>query len=208
LTRQRPSSDDGEAHVRWTPFSLVALTTLASLAAPPVSLGCGSHSDIQEVYTALDAAGDRKRTTFYTDSINIFCDADFATSKRGVTVRGLIRATKLDGKSRNVFIAQEEIALNAGKQTISFELKKLGAEADGVKPEDIPWPSGEFTCEIYENGQLEGTTNFKIVTPECPDGPAFVDQLCKGFYPEGALCPGAEKGSVCTCGGGGLWEGC
>jgi hypothetical protein len=186
------------------PLVIAIVTAVLS----PLVTSCGSGSDVHDVYTALDANGDRRRTTFYTDSIGIFCNAEYSSTKRDVTIKAVIRATAINGQTKSTIVAQnEEVPAPTSKATLSFQLVKGGAD-QAANADLIPWPPGKFVCEISENGKVQGSTEFSILVPNCPDGPAIAGQPCRGFYPDGGKCPGADTGTTCTCGPSGAWEGC
>ena len=189
-------------------MSRPSVIVFATAALASLGTSCGSSNDVHDVYTALDANGDRKRTTFYTDSIAIFCDAEYSGTKHDVTIKAVIRATAINGQTKSTIVAQnEEVPAPASKATLSFQLVKGGAD-QAANADLIPWPPGHFVCDISENGKLQGSAEFNILVPNCPDGPAIAGQPCRGFYPDGGKCAGADTGTTCTCGSSGTWEGC
>jgi hypothetical protein len=180
--------------------SMRRLVVLAAFASALV--GCGA--DVK-VYMALDEQGDRKRSTFYTDTEDIICVAEVPAPRDGITVSATIRQTRtVDEKGVDVLVGigesvpQKQVA-GTGVPKVSFALVRAGANGNTLTDEE-PWPPGTFECDIAVDGIQKGTASFDILIPKCPLYPAAQGIRCAGFYPvDGDPCPAADQSVLCTC---------
>lgn len=168
--------------------------------------GCGDEVPLKKTYMALDSQGDRQRAVFYTDTVNIFCIGELMSGRRGRTVNAVIHASKFFGQRGDYVIAVGEVPANESAAVVSFQLEKSGV---GDTPaEDVPWPPGEYWCELSVDGIVAGTAGFTVEIPDCPVPPALAGGTCRGFYRKGARCKSMNQAVSCTCGESGKWEGC
>jgi hypothetical protein len=160
---------------------------------------------------ALDAAGDRRRTTFDTQTKNIFCVGELASGRADVTVSARIRAPLLLDRTSGQMVAADltmgvgEVAPGKGERTIvSFELQTPSDPTMGSIPQAyIP---GSYVCELSIDGHLEEAVPFSIVYAECPKEPPLNEAPCAGWVRPGANCQGISPRIACNCGGEGLWS--
>jgi hypothetical protein len=185
----------GRARRRRTRGSLVLFLLL---------LACDT-AGFKDSYTALDGQGDRKRTSFHTDTESIYCVVEMASGVSDVTVVAKVRALQLydefTGRPHGVdmIVGVEEQAPGAGPNiTISFSI---------LKPEGANfYPAGRFACELFLDGELESRLEFEVRYPACPFQPVEPETACAGLVLLGAECPSPLGGS-CTCAkGSGIWE--
>src|SRR5437660_1065944 len=66
-------------------YALTSVVLLGTVVA------CTSTARITDAYMALDAAGDRRRSAFFTDSKETHCVIEMGIGRKGVTVSGFIR---------------------------------------------------------------------------------------------------------------------
>jgi hypothetical protein len=178
---------------------LALLASILSLAS------CGSGPSVT-AYMSIDT-GERKRTTFYTDSENINCIAEFTGAKDGLTVFATVRQTgTVDGKGESIVFQIGELPADKNTKSLVFSLAHAG-NPNIVSPDDAdPWPPGTFECEIAVDGVQKATAPFTIAIPKCPVYPAAQGYRCQGFYPTGSQCPSADANVSCTCSGdSGTW---
>jgi hypothetical protein len=175
------------------------------LLAAVLGLLASACSSGAKVYMALDEQGDRKRSTFYTDTETMVCIAEIPAPRDGITVSATIRQTRtVDEKSVNVLIGvgesvpQKQVA-GSSVPKVSFTL--VHANANGATlTDDEPWPPGSFECEVSVDGVARGSAPFDVVIPKCPLYPAAQGVRCAGFYPvNGDPCPAADQSVQCTC---------
>ena len=87
------------------------------------------------------------------------------------------------------------------------------AFATGASPPLIlPYPIGNYTCEVDINGEEAGVTPFSIEFPpmnpdgtECPLVPPVNAAVCAGWVMQGATCQGFNANETCVCDGAG-WK--
>lgn len=182
---------------------MVLRPTLVSLvlSLPPlVSLvaSCGSGPNV-DAFMALDT-GERKRTTFFTDTQNINCIASLKGSREGLTVFASVRQTQAsDGKPESLTFQIGELPANKDTKVLVFSLAHSG-NPNLVSPANAdPWPTGAFTCDISVDGVVKASAPFIIQMPKCPVYPAAAGYRCGGFYPPGTVCPSADTTQTCTC---------
>jgi hypothetical protein len=74
----------------------------------------------------------------------------------------------------------------------------------------LPYPVGEYECEVDVDGVEAGTTDFQIEYPppdvsgyQCPAAAPLDGVVCAGWVPQGAHCPGFNSTECCVCDGAG-----
>lgn len=174
----------------------VALTlTTAGLAA--VLASC-STANISDVYTADDADGNYKRTTFYTDSNEVHCVIEAGIGRTDATIDVLVRQLQGYDYLKNVFFTTNRVIANIEAQPQPADgIQKIDMQLDPLPPDgsststtgDIPFPIGHFQCEAYLDGDLQRTAVFNInFPPACPDSFITPSSICFGFYPLSQVC--------------------
>jgi hypothetical protein len=158
-----------------------------------------------KTFMSIDSNGDRPRTTFFTDTIAIYCGGTFSSGTTDVTVNAVVRETALSGTPVNVIISNGEEAPGKGTNNVVFQLSKVTADGTMVGDNEA-WPVGNFQCELSVNGDLKATLPFSIETPACPVYPAQDGTVCQGFYSVGSICPAADQTRSCTCEATGTWS--
>lgn len=166
---------------------------------------------LKEVFTALDDKGDRKRTTFYSDTTAIFCAGELVSARADVTVGSTIKAKTIYDAASGALVPAEGIGwigeTAPGKTTdtiVSFKLLKAASNAGPVNEDEIPYRVGTYTCDLSIDGDLEGSVDFDIQFPSCPVLPPTSGEPCAGWVRVGSDCVGIF-GSTCACDGSGTW---
>jgi hypothetical protein len=166
----------------------------------------------KRVFMSLDEQGNRKRSTFYTDTTSIFCVGELVSGRADVTVQSTIKANTLYDPASGEWAKAPDLSWlgeSAPGRTegtfVSFELAKT-AVAEGGARDRSPYPPGTFTCELAIDGELEGAVDFNIFFPQCPVLPPSSGQLCAGWVRAGSRCEGAGALS-CVCDeASGIWQ--
>jgi hypothetical protein len=187
----------------WRLHTRATLLVLLLLSAFPT--GCNTAA-VKRSYMALDQQGDRKRTTFYTDTEKIYCIGEMAIGRRDVSITAALRTTALapppSGQPRPLAstLAVEDVSPGGtGSDVIvAFEF---------VKPElSAPWPAGSFSCDLSIDGELVASVPFRILYPDCPLAPPQQHDSCAGFFLPQSKCTGAISRQTCECTDEGSWE--
>jgi hypothetical protein len=188
--------------------SLLGLS--AAVAALPFSGACQT-AGLQRAYTALDSAGDRKRSEFFTDTAAIWCDADYSSGRRGLTIAAQIRSVRLwdpvigDFVAVDADLADGELVGQPGTgTTVGFQWTVLLPDGGASEGTATPYPVGDFVCNVTLDGDLAASVPFTVRFPECPVPPVAAGVTCEGWVREGSTCPDV-LGRPCTCAGG-LWR--
>src|SRR5438105_6622429 len=142
------------------PRKLAALAAVTALLAPLVA-AC-SDTDVHAVYAALDANGDRKRSSFFTDTASIYCDADYAATRLDITFNAVIRQvydpTGPDHKANNavpttepppnvdLVVAIGELDPGIGHGVMSLQwTRPMDMSGGGT----LPFLAGWYRCEYF-----------------------------------------------------------
>ena len=93
-----------------------------------------------------------------------------------------------------------------GISTIGFEIVQFTNSSNG---DPLPTPVGSWTCEIYVNGEMAGSTNFTVQyplgdngLPDCPPQSVTSTGNSCAAYLSTASCPSAAdytNHTACTC---------
>jgi hypothetical protein len=170
---------------------------------------------LKQAYTALDSEGNRKRSTFFTDSQSIYCIGELVSARADVTLSGVIRSTRrYDAAGQLVPVedvyTSDELAPGKTKDTIAaFTMNKVPVaenSTSSVSPDALPFPAGDYVCDLSIDGEHEETVSFSIVYPDCPTVPAAPTIPCRGWVKQGSQCPAETPNTTCTCASSGLWE--
>lgn len=159
---------------------------------------------------ALDDVGIRRRTNFFTDTLSIFCVADYGSGDSAITVSGAIRQRQLynpatdEMENTNRVLSLIELVPGKGanrKISVPFTKRnEMGIESSGP---EIAYPAGKFECEWSLDGKLVAKLPFAVNFAPCPDGQITPTSSCKGFFKKNAVCPayGASStdSATCTC---------
>lgn len=170
-------------------------------------VGCNVHSSVSSVYLALDGEGNRRRTTFHTDSTEVNCIAEVASGRSDETIEIYIRQLKdsTNAKTDRV-VAYAEAASTPSENPTRYVVRLVGTDATGKPQAEAPIPSGVFTCEVRIDGAKDAEAQFVVAFPECPDLAIAPGSICAGFYPDGKSCKAngrtSTSGGTCTCQGG------
>jgi hypothetical protein len=189
-------------------WAAVVTATLAPL------VGACADLEVRSVFMALDGTGNRRRTYFFTDTQAIYCDAEFASTRKDITINAVIRQIKdASGATVNTVIGVGELAPGVTRGIASFQLARPMPPPNTMMAVSmLPYPVGVFQCEMYvdaldpksgahsaSNLKLQGLATFEIRYPECPVSFAANGAACTGFFKDNQVCPGANKATVCTC---------
>ncbi len=199
-------------------FRWAALVVAGALLAP-VLPACSRTAAIDEVFTALDSGGERRRVRFTTDSKGVFCIVSFSISRPGATLEVTIRQTQLaNGEGTDKVLVAVEDSPSRAKNLQSSAVQFTGVDDKTGLPldaEKAPIPAGTYRCEARIDGELGGLTEFRVDYADCPVGiipedTANAAAVCKGFYEPNKRCPkyGATSkvNRTCTCAVEGLWR--
>jgi hypothetical protein len=169
-----------------------------SLAMPSLLSGCDTVG-VKDAYTALDAAGNRKRSTFYTEAESIYCVMELASGIDDYSVTAKIRARSLFEDVRGRPRPLSGRAIIGAEEQLPGRGENLKASFQLLRPEgDEFYPAGEFVCELYIDNELERALPFKILYPDCPFAPIKAGSACGGLVLRGASCP-SPLGGTCVC---------
>ncbi len=169
------------------PVALLALTLFSA---------CTTTARVNEVYTALDSDGVRRRNVFFTDTIEIHCLAEVGVGRPDVTVETYIHQIRAYNFQTSTFFETDrylgyvEIKPDVSKDRPAVIDLSLGrVDAEGKPADNAPFTAGSYICEVALDGTIEKTAPFNIDFPPCP--PAFLipGGPCFGFFTEATKCP-------------------
>ncbi len=180
---------------------------------------CTATARIIDVYTALDARGDRKRQVFYTDTTELHCVIEAGISRPGATIEVQFHQLQAydpgNGKffDTDRFYANTEFAATAGDQKQFYSARLVNVGPDGKVDEQLPLDPGRYQCEVRLEGKLEQIAIFNILFADCPPSEIIPFSPCYGFFEAKRECPryGAQSTdrAKCVCQGpteGGKWD--
>ena len=180
----------------------------ARACAVGLTLGACDTAGIDRAYTALDGMGARKRTEFFTDTQSIWCDVDYSSGRADVTLGMRVRATRLwDEATRKTVPVDAVLAVGevVGQQgtdlTAGFEWQLLDSRGNVAPAGTIPYPVGDFVCDVTLDGSPVDSLRFSVAFPACPVPPVVGGAPCAGWVEEGSRCTDT-LGQTCTCSAG------
>jgi hypothetical protein len=182
----------------------VASPTIAAVGV--CLLAACDTAGVQRAYMSLDSSGARKRATFYTDTAAIWCDTEYSSGRADLTIETKIRSTQVWSESAQRLVplasvmAKGEMPGEKGTDSIaSFQWVLL--LPDGQMPQTtLPYPVGDFVCDVTLDGQPAASVSFTVEFPACPVPPVVEGAPCAGWVKTGSSCPDAV-GHMCTCAG-------
>jgi hypothetical protein len=173
-----------------------------------VALGACDTAGVDRAYTALDGTGARKRTAFFTDTESIWCDVDYSSGRTDLTIGMRVRATRLwdDAKDSmvpaNVVLAVGEVVGQQGTDlTAGFQWQLMESDGNPAPVGTIPYPVGDFVCDVTLDGSPVDSLAFSVSFPDCPEPPVVGGAVCAGWVEEGSRCADI-LGRKCTCAAG------
>jgi hypothetical protein len=182
------------------------VVVVASLGA----VACAT-AGIQRAYMALDGAGDRKRTEFFADTQAIYCDVDYSSGRTDLTIDARIRSTQLWSEAAQDFVPFDAVVASGevvGQQgtgnTAGFQWTLVTPDGGAAEMQSVPYPVGDFTCELMLDGELAASVPFTVRFPACPVPPVVDGVACAGWVQAGSVCADV-LGNPCTCMGG-VWQ--
>ncbi len=187
---------------------------LAGALALPALMSCSAGSEVRSIKMALDGSNDRPRTTFYPDTQTLYCNVEFVGQRRDTTLQIYIRQNKRESawggnlENCNVILGAIEAVPQTGSSIQSLQAQH--PQPPEGSSDELPFPVGEFTCEVVVNGVLAGTAPFKITypTPDCPPIGAIPGTSCRGWHKPNAKCSQADQAKSATCNPTtGVWDG-
>lgn len=95
------------APARLGTLAVTSLVLLGSLAS------CTATARIDDVYMALDAAGNRKRNVFFTDTKEIHCVIEMGIGRPGTTVETIVRQLQAYDFEANRFFETDRVIANS-----------------------------------------------------------------------------------------------
>src|SRR5262249_28082825 len=136
------------------------------------------------------------------------CVASVAAGRKDVTFQIRVRATQLyDFEKKQIFDADRVIGYaefpgtgGGAPENIAATLNRGGglssttSNADagpdgGAQDQNGPYAAGRFVCEIFMDGNLEGSAVFNVLVAPCPDASIIPTALCYKFVDGDAVCP-------------------
>jgi hypothetical protein len=196
---------------RWGGGATVLAAALGgALSVGSILVSCRT-AGLKRVFMSLDEQGNRRRTTFFTDTEAIYCIGELVSGRTDLTVQSTIRAKTLydPALDDNVPVGAvgwtgESAPGKTNGALIAFGLGKALGNAGTSQPE--PFPVGTFTCELALDGEPEDSVDFEIAFPPCPMLPPVTGQICGGWVRAGSRCEGAGA-RRCVCHGpSGAWQ--
>jgi hypothetical protein len=168
------------------------------------SLACKT-AGVAHAFMALDSEGGRQRTTFFTDTNQIWCDVQYSSGRTDLTIDVQIRATSLWNDQLQTLVPVDEVIANGevagqvGMELVTgFQWTQVDATGSPAPAGMVPYPVGNFVCDVSLDGQPEASLPFAIEYPACPVAPAATGAPCAGWVKSGSACPDAF-GNMCVC---------
>lgn len=205
------------------PLRKLAFSTLVVAFLSPMASACGDL-EIHSVYAALDGTGSRRRTSFFTDTTSIYCDADYASSRMDITFNAVIRqvydANKVSpgapvpqnepGSNTDVIMALGEISPGIGHGVLNLQwTRPMDMSGSG---DTLPFPAGWYRCEYLVDGidpktgyragnaVIQGKASFRVDYINCPVAGVTAGTTCKGYVGAGAgACKGTDASKSYKC---------
>jgi hypothetical protein len=117
------------------------------------------------------------------------------------------------------YCSQNGIGCTTGYQQQGLDSCGIGATCcfnplvmmAGAPPLILPYPVGNYTCEVDVNGDVAGVAPFEVDFPpmtgnmQCPIAPPVDGVICAGWVMQGAHCQGFNADESCVCDGAG-WK--
>jgi hypothetical protein len=182
-----------------------------AVAATTTTTGCTAASQVRQIFTALDGAGNRPRNIFYTDTSTIYCDIVFSANSNDETVDVTFlqttgEQTLYEGSDNKVPVSRlwlvSEATPTEGIATIGVPMSPPVLVDGGTQ---MPFPVGIYECDVQVNGEDAGKAQFEIKypSPDCPaSGGAYDGLPCIGNK-VGDQCPVdsnyQQNGTSCNC---------
>ncbi|HEY4014109.1 MAG TPA: hypothetical protein VGM06_12275 [Polyangiaceae bacterium] len=177
----------------------------AALAVAAACAGACATAGVDRAYTALDSAGDRRRTAFFTDTQAIYCDVEYSSGRADVTIDVRLRSTALWSDAAQQLVpvaavfANGEIAGQVGTgNTGGFQWMLASPDGGSAGTQSIPYPVGDFVCDVMLDGETVTSAPFTVRFPACPVPPVAPGVACAGWVQAGSVCADA-LGDPCTC---------
>ncbi|CAN5682842.1 hypothetical protein BH09MYX1_BH09MYX1_59240 [soil metagenome] len=191
---------------------LLAIPLFGLLVLPALACSAGTK-ETRTVTMALDGSNDRPRTQFYPDTNIFYCNAEVVGQKRDTTVQIFIRQIKAEQGwggplvDSNYLLVGGEFVPPPGASIVSLGIDHPKPPKDVQTDTVLPYPVGEFRCEVVVNGVLQDVEPFKIIYAPCPGLAAVPGAGCQEIYPPNSKCPAIDQKITCTCGAtSGVWE--
>jgi len=173
-------------------------------------MGCSGAATIGDIFMALDDAGVRRRTNFFTDTLSIYCVAEYGSGDNAVTLTGAIRqrqlynpATDQMENTNRVLSLTETVPGKGPTRRVGVAFTKRNEAGQETVGNELPYPAGKFECEISLDGKLFSKLPFGVSFAPCPDGQITQRAGCRGFFKPNAVCPkygsSSTDGATCTC---------
>lgn len=124
-------------------FALAAF--LAACGGKEISF---STANIANARLSKDAEGTQVTSTFAPDN-TFYLLVDLANAPDSTKVKASWTAVNAAGADPNTHL--DDVELTTGSGTLTFDLANDG-----------PWPAGDYKVELYLNGELDRTLDFKV----------------------------------------------
>ncbi|MBE2198856.1 MAG: serine protease [Anaerolinea sp.] len=132
--------------IKLTPILFASLLLLlAACGGKEISF---STANIAEAQLAKDEAGTQTTTTFNPED-TFYLIVELANAPDGTKVKASWTAVNVAAADPNTHL--DDVELTAGSGTLTFDLANDG-----------PWPAGDYKVELYLNGELDRTLDFKV----------------------------------------------
>jgi hypothetical protein len=206
------------------PRKLAATAAVIALLAPLVE-AC-ADTEVHSVYAALDASGDRRRSSFFTDTSTIYCDADYAAQRLDITFNAVIRQVfdpkggtvplNEPGANADIVTAIGELDPGISHGVLSLQWSRpMDTSGSGAT---LPFPAGWYRCEYFVDGidpktglrsgqkVLQGQTSFRVDYIFCPVAGVTAGTLCRNYVQPGTVggptntgCKGTDASKTYKC---------
>lgn len=189
---------------------LVPRALAMAVLALPSLVACTTTGNVVDIRMALDDKGWRVRNQFFTDSTSIFCVGRLGLGRPSAVVEMKVRQYQRYDFIANKFFDTDGVAAVDEQQParsntpldLALELTPRGP-TDSESGGSASFAPGRYECEVYLDGELQGTAPFNILFPPCPEFSIGPETRCYGFYREGDTCPRFGQSStnpkVCKC---------
>ena len=133
----------------WSIYLLLLTTLLAACGGEEVSF---STANIKQAVLAKDNAGSQT-TTVFNPTDTFYAIVDLANAPDDTKVKAVWTAVDVgDAAAPNYLL--DEVELTSSDGTLSFDMTNDGA-----------WPAGSYKVDLYLNGELDRTLDFRVQAP-------------------------------------------
>ena len=130
-------------------FVILAIALLA-IATVSCSVNFSvSTANIKSAKLSASETGSPETTVFSPDDMTVYCIVKLANAPDDTVVKAVWTAVDVEGADANTKIDDAE--LKSGDADLTFDLTNNG-----------PWPVGKYKVDLYLNGKLDRTLEYKV----------------------------------------------